>query len=69
MIELATAIAAALAGAVLDRLMGWFERQKRQQAAIRQDRLERQFALERRHAAIDREIADETDLGALVDRL
>ncbi|MGD1888148.1 MAG: hypothetical protein ACFB01_13700 [Cohaesibacteraceae bacterium] len=69
MIELAAALVASLFGVLLDRFDRWSDRQKRHQAAIRQDRAEQKRAIENARARIEREIANETDLSALVDRL
>ncbi|MEM1284494.1 MAG: hypothetical protein AAGH43_03840 [Pseudomonadota bacterium] len=69
MIELAAALVASLFGVLLDRFDRWSERQNRQRAAIRQDRAEQKRAIEDARARIEREIANETDLSALVDRL
>ena len=69
MIELATAIAAALLGVLLDRLRDWHDRRRRLAGALRDERLTQYQAARRINDRIDGALADEGDLSALVDRL
>jgi cytochrome P450 len=69
MAELVISVLAALFGVLLDRMAGW--RKAQDSAVLAQDRarLRRRLAAEQLNRRIDEEIAGETDLGAVVDRL
>lgn len=69
MSELLISLLAALLGVALDRLNGWFHGRSARNTALARDRLQRRVSVDRINQRIDREIADEKDLGALIDRL
>lgn len=69
MSELFISLLATLLGILLDRLAAW-QKARRTNTAIRDHaRLRRRMQVDRINRAIDKEIADENSLDALVDRL
>jgi hypothetical protein len=67
--EVLISMLAALLGVLLDRLSTWHASRKAANDAMRLDRLARRAQVDHINARIDREVARETDLGALVGRL
>ncbi|MFK7792680.1 MAG: hypothetical protein AB8B88_08415 [Devosiaceae bacterium] len=62
-------VLAALFGALLDRLAAWQTTRQHQANSLSLDRVRRRLDAERINEEIDKEVADEADLGLLVDRL
>ena len=69
MVKLLTALAAALFGALLDRLAAWQRERDRTRTALEMDRLQRRVLVDQINRTIDEEIADEPDVRVLLDRL
>ncbi len=69
MIELAASLLAALLGVLFDRLTAWHTVRRANEMGARHAALERLQAVQHVNAKIDKEIAGESDLGAVLDRL
>lgn len=69
MMELLASLMAALFGVLLDHLGAWHAQRKANQNALELTRLRRRAQIDRVNARIDREVANEKDLGLLLDRL
>ncbi|MFN3170916.1 MAG: hypothetical protein ACE37E_09510 [Hyphomicrobiales bacterium] len=69
MAELFTSLVAALIGVLLDRFTNWQKAQSAAEVARDRARLRRRLDADRINRQIDEEIARETDLDAVVDRL
>lgn len=69
MTELLASLVAALIGVLLDRFTTWQKGQTAAKVAEDRARLRRRLDADRINRQIDEEIARETDLGAIVDRL
>ncbi|GAB5508948.1 MAG: hypothetical protein Rhims3KO_03490 [Hyphomicrobiales bacterium] len=69
MMELLASLMAALFGVLLDHLGAWHTQRKANQNALELTRLRRRVQIDRVNARIDREVANEKDLGLLLDRL
>lgn len=69
MMEVLASLLAALFGVLLDRLAAWHATRKAAGDTARLAQLERRAQVERINARIDREVANEDDLGVLLDRL
>lgn len=69
MAELLASLLAALIGVLLDRFTTWQKAQRAAKVAEDRLRLRRRQDADRTNRQIDEEIARETDLGAVVDRL
>jgi hypothetical protein len=69
MAELAASLLAALLGVLFDRLAAWHTVRRATETATRHAALERLLAVQHVNAKIDKEIAGESDLGAVLDRL
>jgi len=67
--ELLASLVAALIGVLLDRFTTWQKGQTTAKVAEEQARLRRRLDADRINRQIDEEIARETDLDAVVDRL
>lgn len=69
MAELLASLVAALIGVLLDRVMIWQKGQTAAKVAEEQARLRRRLDADRINRQIDEEIARETDLDAIINRL
>lgn len=69
MTELFASLFAALIGVLLDRLGIWHAQRQAAKNASELAQFKRRSEVDRINARIDTEVDDETDLGALVDRL
>lgn len=69
MMELLASLVAAVFGVLLDRLGAWHAQRKANQNALELTQLRRGAQIDRVNARIDREVANEKDLGLLLDRL
>lgn len=69
MAELLASLVAALIGVLLDRVTIWQKGRTAAKVAEEQALLRRRLDADRINRQIDEEIARETDLGAIVDRL
>lgn len=69
MSELLASLVAALIGVLLDRVTTWQKDQTAAKVAEDRARLRRRLDADRINRQIDEEIARETDLGAIVNRL
>lgn len=69
MAELLVSLVAALLGVFLDRLAEWQRAQRATKVAVDRARLRRWRDVNQINHQIDEDIAGETDLGAIVDRL
>lgn len=69
MTDLLATVLAALLGMLMDRLGAWVARQKAARDARDLAQLRRRGQIEQINARIDREVANEEDLDALLDRL
>lgn len=67
--ELFASLVAALLGVLLDRLSTWYAQRKANQSALELAGLKQRAEVDRINQRIDREVANETNLGALLDRL
>lgn len=69
MMDLLASLVAAVFGVLLDRLGAWHARRKAHQNALELTRLRQRAQVDHLNARIDREVANEDDLGVLLDRL
>lgn len=67
--ELLASLLVALLGVLLDRLAAWHGQRQASRHGSELAQLKRRTQVDRINARIDRQVADETDLGALLDRL
>lgn len=67
--ELLASLVAALLGVLLDRLAIWHAQRQVNRDGSELAQLKRRAQVDRINAHIDRQVADETDLGVLLDRL
>jgi hypothetical protein len=69
MSELFISLVAALLGVLLDRLAAWLKARRTNANILDHARLRRRMQVDRINRAIDKDIADENSLDALIDRL